>query len=161
MYTRRLEHTEFFFGRALTAGNNRTRVTHAPARWCSNTGDVSHDWLGYIGLNELGGLLFFLSADLADQNYSPCLGIILKAANAVDEAHAMDGIAADTDACALTETGERRLVYGFVSQRAGTRHNPHHARLVNRARHNADLALTGRDNARAVRTNEYGARIVF
>src|SRR5690606_5972939 len=77
----------------------------------------------------------------------------------VDEVHAAHGIAADADAGALPEAGVRGLEHGFVGERAGTRHDADAALLVDEARHDADLALAGRDDAGTVGTDETRAGV--
>src|SRR3546814_5980755 len=80
--------------------------------------------------------------------------------NHVDEAHAANRIAADADAGRLAEAILRGLIDGFIGQRAGPRHDPDLARLVNVSRHDADLAFARRDHARTVRTDQHGVRIL-
>src|SRR3546814_1354146 len=71
-----------------------------------------------------------------------------------------DLIAADADAGRLAEAILRGLIDGFIGQRAGPRHDPDLARLVNVSRHDADLAFARRDHARTVRTDQHGVRIL-
>ena len=54
----------------------------------------------------------------------------------------------------MSETDARRLEDRFVRQGAGARHDAHATRLVNEARHDADLARARRDDAGAVGADE-------
>ena len=58
----------------------------------------------------------------------------------------------------LAEPGVGGLAHRLVGQRARARHDADAARLVDVARHDADLALARRDDARAVRTDQARAR---
>src|SRR5204862_4014072 len=84
-------------------------------------------------------------------------GVLLEELEAIDEVHAADRVAADPDAGALSQAAQRRLVHGLVRERARARHDPDRARLVDRARHDADLALTRSDDAGAVRADQASA----
>ena len=100
--------------------------------------------------DELGRLFLGAAADLADHDDRLGLRIVLEQLQAIDEVHAMDRVAADADAGALAEADLRGLLDRFVGQRAGTRHDADLARLVDVARHDADLAFARRDDAGAV-----------
>ena len=65
----------------------------------------------------------------------------------VDEVGALDRVAADADAVDLAEAGVGGLAHGFVGERARARDDADRARLVDVARHDADLALARRDDA--------------
>ena len=54
----------------------------------------------------------------------------------------------------LAEAEVRELPDGFVGERAAAAHDADRALLVDVARHDADLALAGRDDAGAVRADE-------
>ena len=81
-------------------------------------------------------------ANLANQNDALRLGVVQKNVQAVNKVGAVEGIAADTDAECLPETGVGRLEHCLISQCAGTRNNPDFTGLVDMARHDADLAFT-------------------
>ena len=66
----------------------------------------------------------------------------------------MIGIAADADAGRLADAELRELADRFVGQRARARDDADVAFLVNVPRHDADLALARRDDARAVRSDQ-------
>src|SRR5688572_28015888 len=142
---------------ALTAGNDGAGVTHALAGRRCDARDVCNDWLADVVADELGSGLFVRTADLADHDDALGLRIVLEARQHVDEVHAAHWIAADAHASALAEAGVRRLKHSFISQRARARHDADATRLVDEARHDADLARARRDDARAVRTDEQAA----
>jgi hypothetical protein len=79
--------------------------------------------------------------------------VLLEEGEDVDEVHAVDRVAADPDAGALTESGVGGLMHRFVGQRAGARDDTNLAGTVTGRRHDAHLALAGGDDARAVRTD--------
>ncbi len=55
----------------------------------------------------------------------------------------------------LAEAEAGQLPHRFVGQRAAAAHHADRARLVNVARHDADLAFAGRDHAGAVRADQH------
>ena len=72
----------------------------------------------------------------------------------VDEARPVDRVAADADAGALADPQARELPDPLVGERARAADDADPARLVDIARHDPDLALAGRDDARAVRADQ-------
>ena len=74
----------------------------------------------------------------------------------VDEVRADDRVAAEADARRLAQPRLLSLPDGFVGERAAAAHDADLARLVDVARHDADLALAGRDDAGAVRADQDG-----
>src|SRR5690606_24214231 len=77
----------------------------------------------------------------------------------VDEVRPVDGIAADAHGRALADAEPGELADGLVGERAALGEDADAAGLVDVAGHDADLALTGRDDAGAVRTDEAGRRL--
>ena len=73
---------------------------------------------------------------------------------AIDVSRADDRIAADADAGRLPEAEASELPDGFVGQRARSADDADCAGLVNVARHDADLALAGGDDAGTVRADQ-------
>ena len=76
----------------------------------------------------------------------------------VDELRALDRIAADADGRRLAEAGVGGLLHGLVGQRARARDDADAAGLEDVARHDADLALVGRQHAGAVRARAGASR---
>ena len=99
---------------------------------------------------ERGGLLLGVAADLAHHQDGVGVGVGLEQRQGVDEARAVDRVAADADAGALADPQVRELPDALVGQRARAADDADAARLVDVARHDADLALAGRDDAGAV-----------
>src|SRR6185437_16046434 len=143
-------------GRAFAAGNDRAGVTHALARGRTGAGDERDDGFLHVFLDEFGGFLFGAAADFADHDDALRLFIILEQSQAIDEVQTIDRIATDADAGALAEAHVGGLEHGFVGERARARNDTDLARLVNVSRHDADLAFTRSDDARAVRTDQHG-----
>jgi hypothetical protein len=133
-------------------------VAHASTWRCAQTGDERHDRLGMwshvVGLEELGGLFLSRPADLADQYDALGLRIVQEHIQAVDEVGAVERIAANANTQRLTEADLGGLVHGLVCQRARTRHYAYNAWLVYVTGHDADFALTWRNDTRAVGTYE-------
>ena len=129
-------------------------MAHALAGRGGDTSDIADHRLGDVLADELRSIFLGRAADLADHDDALGLRVVLKQAQAVDEAHAVNGIAADADAGALAEARTRGLMHGFIGQGAGTRHDTDAAWLVNGTRHDADLTFTRRDDARAVGSDQ-------
>jgi len=140
----------FFCGGAFATGDNGAGVTHAFALGRGNTCDVGDHWFCNVVFNELGRLFFGGTADFTDHEYGLGLRVLFKQSQTIDEGGPGQGVAADTNTGALPEAQVGGLFYGFVGQGAGTGYHTHLACLVNRPRHNADLAFTRRDDARAI-----------
>ena len=68
----------------------------------------------------------------------------------------IDGVAANADTSGLSIAKTGHLPDCFVSQRSGSGNDPYSTRLVDIARHDADLALTRRNHTWTVRTNQPG-----
>src|SRR4029079_4427563 len=103
-----------------------------------------------------GRSLLGLAADLADHDDAVRHGIGVEEGEDVDEVDAADGVAADADAGRLADPERRELADRLVGERAGARQDADRALLVDVARHDADLALAGGDDAGAVRADEAG-----
>ena len=137
-------------GRAAAAGDDGAGVAHAAARRRRLAGDEGDDRLVHVVADELRRLLLGRAADLADDDDGVGVGVVLEEAQGVDEVGAVDRIAADADAGRLAVAELGQLMHRFVGQRAAARHHADAARLVDVARHDADLALARGDDAGAV-----------
>src|SRR5476651_2064031 len=130
-------------------------MAHAAARWRGAAGDEADDRLfGSGSLQVLGTLDLGVAADLADHDDAFGLGIPHEHFQALDEVGAVHRIAADADAGRLPEANRRGLRHGFICERARARDDADLAALVDVSRHDADLALARRDDARAVRPDQ-------
>src|SRR6185437_9406136 len=150
-----LHRLDLVAGAALAARDDGAGVTHAPARRRGHSGDEADDrLLDLVVAQEFGGILFRRAADLAD--HDDALGLLVGEIEleAVYEIGAVDGIAADADAGRLAEPGRGCLRHRLVGQGAGARDDADRARRVDVARHDADLALAGRDDAGTVGPDE-------
>ncbi len=133
-------------------------MAHAAARRGGAPGDeAGHRLLAAApGLvaDELGGVFLGRAADFAD--HDDRLGGVVGQEHLqhVDELGALDRVAADADGGRLAETGIGRLEHGFIGQCAGARHDADGAGREDIARHDADLALVGRQHAGTVRTDQ-------
>src|SRR3982751_6419098 len=117
-HPRGAEGLDLLRGRTGRSGDDRARVAHAPARRSRLTGDEADDRLRHVLLHEGSRVLFVGAADLAYHRDRLRLRIGLERCEAVDEVRAVDRIAADADAGALTHAGTRELIDDLVRQRA-------------------------------------------
>ena len=69
----------------------------------------------------LGGDLFVRAADLTDHDDRLGRGIGLEERENIDERHAEDRVAADTDSSGLTDPGAGQRVHDLVAERTGAR----------------------------------------
>ena len=129
-------------------------MAHALAGRGGDAGDVGHDRLGDLVLDEIGGGLLGATPDLPDQDDALGLIVGLKTLQAGNEIHAVDGITADTDTGTLAQADVGGLEDRLVGQGAGAGDDAHATRLVNAAGHDADLAGAGGDDAGAVGANQ-------
>src|SRR5690348_4952528 len=136
-------------------------MAHALARRRRRTRDERDHRFADVLLDEFGGLFLGAAADLADHDDAFGLRIVLEQRQAVDEIHAVDRVAADADHRRLAKADISGLEHGFVGQRTRARHDRDLAGLVDVARHDADLAFAGRDDAGTVGADQHGFRIVL
>src|SRR5262245_11485293 len=101
---------------ALPTRNDSTGMAHAPSWWCCDPGDETDDRLLDIFLYELGCLLLRIATDLADHHDCLGLGILLEQRQHIDEACAINWIAADADAGCFTQPKRRELMHGFIGE---------------------------------------------
>src|SRR5690606_18200653 len=143
---------------ALAARDNGARVAHAAALGRGAPGDEAGDRLPaallLLGGKEFRRLFLGGTADLADHDDRPGLGVFGEPVRHVDVLGALDRVAADADGRGLAEAEVRGLLHRLVGQRAGARDDADRALLVDMPRHDADLAFAGRDDAGAVRADE-------
>ena len=121
-----------------------------------DTGDVGGDRFGHVFLDEASALFFRAATDLADHDDGVGAGVFFEQSQDVQVVGAVDRVAADADAGGLTHAEAGQLPDGFVGQGAGARDDADPPRFVDVARHDADLAFTGGDDARAVGADQAG-----
>ncbi len=106
-------------------------------------------------LDELGGVFLGGAADFADHDDRLGVGVGQEHLQHVDELGALDRIAADADGGGLAEAHVGGLEHRFIGEGAGARDHADACRgCEDVARHDADLALVGREDARAVRPDQ-------
>ena len=127
---------------------------HALARRRRDAGYVRDNGFLDVALDEVRGRFFVGAADFAHHDYALGVRICLKKLEAIDEIHAANRIATNTNACRLAKTDCRGLIHGFVSKRARTGHHTDTPRLVDKPGHDANLAFTRRNYAGAVRSDQ-------
>src|SRR5215213_2623212 len=104
-----LERGHLFRRGAGATRDDRPGVTHALARRGGLTGDETDHWFGQVLLDEVGGGLLVVAADLTDHDDGFGGGVGFEETEHVDERGADHGVAANTDGGALTgpSPGER------------------------------------------------------
>src|SRR5262249_52308738 len=107
---RGLERRDFFLRRALAAGDDRARMSHALARRRGLPDDEGSPWFFHVRLHPGGGFFLVAAADLADHHDRLGGGIVVEKLQHVDEADAVHGVAADADTGGLSESDARQLV---------------------------------------------------
>src|SRR5260370_32784830 len=144
----------FILGSALAAADDGAGMAHAAPRRSGLAGDEADYRLFHIDLDPLGGALFGVAADFADQNNGVRLWIIVEKLDGVEERRADDGVAADADAGGLANAEFGELMNGFVSECAAAADHGDVALLVDAAGHDANFAFAWRDDAGAVLADE-------
>src|SRR5262249_58209303 len=95
-------------------------------------------------------------AGLADREWGVRLVVGFEESEGVDEARSDDRITADSNAGRLPHLRARELPYHFVRERSAPAHEPDPPGRMDEAGHDADLGLSGRDEARAVGSDQTG-----
>mmetsp|Transcript_1043 Transcript_1043/g.2215 ORF Transcript_1043/g.2215 Transcript_1043/m.2215 type:complete len:308 (-) Transcript_1043:14-937(-) len=131
-------------------------MSHASSWGGRDAGNECCHWLvgSVVGLQPFRRILFGNSADLTDEDDALGLGVRDELLEAINEIGAVEGVAADAHASALTEACRCGLMHGLVSQGARSADNANLARGVDVARHDAHFALTRLDDAGAIGADE-------
>lgn len=142
-HTSILESRDLGVGTTLATADNGTGVTHATAGGSADTSDEADSGLvvDVVGLEELGSILLGATTDLTNHDDTISLGVLEEDLEAVDEVGAGEGVTTDTDNEGLTQTSLGGLVHSLIGEGTGTRHDTDTATLVDKARHDTDLAL--------------------
>src|SRR6185369_13442968 len=150
------EYRHLFRGRTLAAGDDRPGMAHPFSRRSGDSGDVGCNRLGHVLLDEVRPLFFGGAADLADHDDRLRVRVGFEQPQDIQVIGAVDRVAADADAGGLAEAQTGQLPDRFVGEGAAPGDNTDLAGLVDIARHDADLALAGGDDAGAVGADESG-----
>src|SRR6266568_2328523 len=78
------------------------------------------------------------------------IAIVVEKFDGIEKGRANDGISTDADARGLADAEKRQLMDGLVGQSPAAADDTDIPLLVNAARHDSDLALAGRNDARAI-----------
>ena len=153
---------DLVFGAALSARDDGTGVAHTPARGGRAAGDEADDWLAGVTVLRppFGGVLLGGSTDLTDHDDALRLRVVAELLEAVDEVAAVEGVTADAHNSGLAKARGGGLVHSLVREGAGARDDTDLSLGVDVAGHDADLALSGLDDAGAVRANELGGGLL-
>src|SRR2546423_7917082 len=140
-------------GGALAAANDCAGMAHAAAGGRGLACNKADHGLLHVDLDPLRGALFGVATDFANQDDGVRVRIGVEKPDGVEECRTDDGIAADADAGGLADAKLRQLMDGCVGERAAAADDADISLLVDAAGHDADLALTGRYDAGAVRAD--------
>src|SRR5947209_2777646 len=105
--TRRAHRRVFVFGGALPAADDRARMAHAAAWRRGLPRDKSNHRLSHMRLDELGGALFRVPANFANQNNRARLRVVIEHLNGIQKRRADDRIAANPNARGLADSQAR------------------------------------------------------
>jgi hypothetical protein len=138
-------------GEQITLDNGAS-VTHpAFGRGCDPRDEAEDGLLlGVVLLDPLSGHLLSLPPDLPDHDNALGLRVDHESLEDINEIGAIEGVSSNADDCGLAQPCAGALVDCLVGQGAGPGHDADLAGLVDVARHDADLALVGLDDAGAV-----------
>ena len=132
-------------------------MAHALALGRRLAGDIRGDGFGDMRLNIFRRFFFTRSADFAHHHDGFGRRVVLKHFQAINKIQTFDWVATDADAGALAQIQTRGLMYRFIGQGAGARHDADFAGLMDEAGHDADFAFAGGDDAGAIRADEFRA----
>src|SRR5215211_7882759 len=142
--------------RALTARDDRARMSHRLALRGREARDIGYDGDAHLAADVLGRELFSIAPDLTDHHGAFCLGVGLELAQDFDEVRPYDGVAADPDGGALSDLPLRELVDDLVGQRAAAAYDADVARHEDVLGHYGDICFPWREDAGTVRPDEGG-----
>src|SRR6266540_2817438 len=137
--------------RPRRARDDRARVAHRLAGRGGEAGDVGDDRLRHLRLDEGGGLLLVVAADLTDEDHELGLVVRLEAGEHVGEGRADDRVAADPDDRRVAEPALGQLVPDLVGERARAGDGADRPLAEDLGRDDPDVRLPGRERAGAVR----------
>src|SRR5215813_5965967 len=129
-------------------------MTHTAAWRGRLSRDETDDRLLHVGFDVGRRGFFRVAADFTDHDDGMRLGIVVEQLDGIEERCADNRIAADADTRGLANAEARELIHSFVRERPAAADNANVAGLVNSSRHDADFAFAGRNDARAIRTDE-------
>src|SRR3972149_12308724 len=147
---------ELLLGSALSAGDDGARVSHPLALGGGSPRYIADHGLGDVLPYEPGGLFLGRAAYLAYHDDGAGAGVLLEELQYGDEVGAVHGVSADADAGRLSEAEPGELVDRLVGEGPAAGYHADVAGLVYVAGHDAYLALSGGDDARAVGAHEPG-----
>jgi len=148
---------------ALTARDDGAGMTHTASWGRGDTGNEGHNRLvlRVVLLEPGGGVLLGGATNLTDHDDTFSAGVGNELLEAVDEIGSVEGIAADADNGGLAQALSGGLVHGLVSQGTGTGDNTDLTGFVDVTGHDADLALAGADDTRAIGSYQTADRLGF
>src|ERR1700722_6000964 len=144
----------FLGGSSVAPADDGAGVAHAAPGRRGLPADKSDYRFLDVPLNVFGRGFLRVSADFANHDDRVSARIFVEHANRIEKAGADDRIATDADTGGLTDAEMGKLIDRFVGECSAAAHYANIALFVNRGGHDADFAFAGRDDARAIRTDE-------
>ena len=129
-------------------------MAHPTPRRCRLAGNKANHRLPNVFFDVGCCTLFRVTADFANHHNGVRIGVFVQKTDRIRMIGTNDGIAADPDTGRLANPQLRELAHSFVSQSAGARNDTDVAFQMDVPWHDADLALTRRDDPGAVRANQ-------
>ncbi len=131
-------------------------MPHGAAFGCGGSGDKSGDGFLHVLFDVGTGFFFGASADFTDHDDGVGIGIFVEHTDGIGLGGAVDRVSANADASGLAVASAGELPDGFVREGTGAGDDANAAGFVNVSGHDADFALTGGDDAGAVRPDQAG-----
>lgn len=130
-------------------------MSHASARRRCYAGYETDDgFLDCMMLQKVGSLFFCQAADFANHDDAPCGVVVEEKVKTIYKIRTVKRVATYANAVALSQAYLRRLVHGFVRQRAGSRYHTDATGRVYVTGHDAYFTFVRLDYAGAVRADE-------
>jgi hypothetical protein len=131
-------------------------VTHSSSWWGSLTSNETYDWKVslVVGRKPFSSLLFGLSTDFSNHNYTLSLWVSDEAAQDIDEVSSVEWISSNSDDGGLSKVVSTSLVDGLVGQSSGSGDNSNFTLLMDVTWHDTNLAFTWLNNSWAVWPNK-------
>src|SRR5215475_10148369 len=119
----------------------------APARRRRLAADEADNGFFHVRFDVSGCFFFGSSADFADHDDPSRSGIFVEQPDRIDEVRTDNRIAADADACRLSDFAFRKLADGLVSECPAARNDADVSFKMDVPGHDPDLALARRNNS--------------
>ena len=125
-------------------------MTHSPSGRRGDPGNKPDDRFRHLFFDKRGGRLFGVAPDFANHHHGFRFIVPLKHLQEIDIARPDDRITADSHAGGFPKPKGGQLVDRFIGERSTPGDYPDFSFFMDKARHDADLALISRDDSGTV-----------